>query len=114
MSARHPFRRTVLAGAWVPVLIAGEFAMMAIIPVAVVVATTWRTPGLRRLRPWAAGLAGLYAVPLVMWALGPDRAPSLSKDMDPTVAALVALGGAAFAARAYLLRRGVADSDMSR
>ncbi|MDH2412842.1 hypothetical protein [Nocardioides sp. CER19] len=102
---RHPFRRTVLAGAAVPTLIAGEFAMMAIVPVAIATVTTWRDPGLRKLRPWAAGLATLYTVPLLMWAVGPDRAPSLSKDMHPAIAVVVSLAGAVFAVRAYRLKQ---------
>ncbi|MFD0366244.1 hypothetical protein ACFQZZ_32815 [Nocardia sp. GCM10030253] len=30
-----------------------------------------------------------YAIPLMLWAIGPDRAPSLSKDMHPVLAALI-------------------------
>jgi len=46
-----------------------------------------------------------------MWAIGPDRAPSLSKDIDPTVAVAISLAGLAFAARAYFLKRaGAAQS----
>jgi len=74
--ARHPFRRSVIAGAAVPVLIAGEFAMMAIVPVGIAVLTTVRNPGLRKLRPWAAALGALYTLALAMWAIGPDRAPA--------------------------------------
>jgi hypothetical protein len=101
---RHPLRSVAIAAGSVPVLIAGEFAMLAIVPVAVVVWTTWRNGQLRPLRPWAAGLAALYAVPLVLWAIGPDRAPSLSKDMAPSIAVLIILGAVAFVARTLSLR----------
>ncbi|WGL50621.1 hypothetical protein P5P86_11665 [Nocardioides sp. BP30] len=106
--ARHPFRRSVIAGAAVPLLIAAEFAMMALIPVAIAVVATWRDPGLRKLRPWATALGGLYALALARWAIGPDRAPSLSKDIDPTLAVAISLAGLAFAARACVLRQAAA------
>lgn len=82
--------RSVIVSAWaVPVLIVGQFAMLAVVPVAVVLIGTFRSARLRALRGWAIALAGAYAVPLALWAIGPDRAPSLSKDMNPVVAALV-------------------------
>lgn len=102
--ARHPFRRVVLAGAAVPVLVAGQFALMAVIPIAMASVTTWRYADLRRLRPWTATLAALYALALAMWAVGPDRAESLSKDIDPLVAIAISIAGLALAARSYLLR----------
>lgn len=81
---------SMIVSAWaVPVLIVGQFAMLAVVPVAVVLIGTFRSARLRALRGWAVALAGAYAVPLTMWAIGPDRAPSLSKDMHPVVAALV-------------------------
>jgi hypothetical protein len=81
----------VIVSVWtVPVLIVGQFAMLAVVPVAVVLIGTVRDARLRALRGWAAALAVAYAVPLTLWAIGPDRAPRLSKDMHPVVAALVA------------------------
>lgn len=81
---------SVVIAAWaVPLLVAGQFAMLAIVPVAVVVIKTFRNPGLRAFRGWAAGLAAAYGLPLALWAIGPDRAQSLSKDMHPAVAALL-------------------------
>lgn len=101
-------RRTtgVAVAAWaVPVMVVGQFAMLAIVPVAIVLVRSVRNPALRRLRPWAAGLAAIYATPLLLWAIGPDRAPSLSKDMHPAFVVLVSLAGAAVAVRYHLLRR---------
>ncbi|MFC5140419.1 hypothetical protein ACFPK1_19430 [Actinomycetospora rhizophila] len=82
--------RSVLVAAWaVPVMIVGGFAMLAIVPVTVVVVGVLRDARLRALRWWAAALALAYATPLALWAIGPDRAPSLTKDMHPALAALL-------------------------
>jgi hypothetical protein len=88
--------RTVIISAWaVPALVLGKFAMMAIFPVALLVRGTLRDPDLRPLRWWAVAVAAAYATPLVRWAVGPVRARSLSKDMDPVFAkAIVATSGA--------------------
>ncbi|WP_378740579.1 hypothetical protein [Nocardia brasiliensis] len=50
---------------------------------------TLRDTRRRALRWWAAALAAAYAIPLILWAIGPERAPSLSKDMHPLLAALI-------------------------
>ncbi|MEJ2860653.1 hypothetical protein [Actinomycetospora flava] len=82
--------RPVLVAAWVvPVMIVGGFAMLAIVPVTVVVVGVLRDVRLRALRWWAAALAVAYATPLALWAIGPDRAPSLTKDMHPAFAVLI-------------------------
>jgi hypothetical protein len=101
-AARRASTKVVIAAASIPVMVIGQFAMLAIVPVVVVVRTTWRHPHLRPLRPWAVGLATLYAVPLVLWAVGPDRERSLSKDMDAPFAALIVAGAIGF-----LIRLGV-------
>lgn len=110
-AGRTPDQRTVHAtgiavAAWsVPVLVATTFAMVAIVPVTIIVVRSLRDPRLRALRWWAVGLAALYATPLVLWAIGPDRAPSLSKDMSPTSAVLISVAGAVVAVRYHLLAR---------
>ncbi|MEU5695012.1 hypothetical protein [Actinosynnema sp. NPDC020468] len=97
----------VLVSAWaVPVFVVGQFAMIAVVPVAVVLIGTLRTGRLRALRGWAVLLTTAYALPLALWAIGPDRAPSLSKDMHPALAALVAAAGLAYVAADFVrLRR---------
>jgi fatty acid desaturase len=103
-SRRWP--RTVIVSAWaVPVLVIGQFAMVAILPVALVLVGTLRDARLRALRWWAVALAAAYATPLVFWILGPDRAPSLSKDMHPALAALVVVAAVACAVAFHVLRR---------
>jgi hypothetical protein len=88
----------------VPVLVVGQFAMLAIVPVAIVLVATLRDARLRALRWWAAALAATYATPLVLWAIGPDRAPSLSKDMHPVLAGVIVAASVALVAAYFLLR----------
>ena len=76
-------RSVIISAVAAPVLVLGGFAMVAIVPVAVVLLGTLRNARLRPLRWWSAALTAAYATPLAMWAIGPDRAPSLTKDMDP-------------------------------
>ncbi|MFI9402416.1 hypothetical protein [Nocardia sp. NPDC052316] len=102
----YPAARPVLIAAWaVPVLIVGQFAMVAIVAVTVVLIGTLRDARLRPLRRWAAALAVAYAVPLAIWTLRPEPAQSLSKDIHPLLAALVVVAGSAVALRHHLLRR---------
>lgn len=64
-SRRTP--RSVFVSAWaVPVLVLGQFSMLAIVPVVLVLVGTLRHPGLRPLRPYSAALAAIYATPLVI------------------------------------------------
>ena len=86
-------RRAVLISAIaVPVLIVGQFAMLAIVPVAIAVIAGSRIAGVRL---WTWLLGALYATPLVVWALRADPARSLSKDIHPVLAGLVIAGAAA-------------------
>lgn len=88
--------RSVLISAWaVPVLVLGQFSMLAIVPVALVLVGTLRHPDLRSLRPYSAALAAIYATPLAIWILRPDGAPSLSKDMHPVFLVLIVAAAAA-------------------
>lgn len=106
-------RPAVLAGL-AGVMVAGGFAMLAIVPVGLVVRHTWRETVLRRLRPWAAALAGLYAVPLVLWAALPDRAPSLTKDMHPALVPVVVAAAMAYVGAWLVERRRVVVVEQPR
>ncbi|AHH99087.1 hypothetical protein GCM10010174_68490 [Kutzneria viridogrisea] len=98
--------RLVTISAWAtPVLIVGQFAMVAVVPVALVLIGVLRDTRLRALRWWAAALAVAYAIPLALWAIGPHRAPSLSKDMNPIFAVLIVGTAIATAIASHLLRR---------
>ncbi|MBU2666151.1 hypothetical protein KOI35_21870 [Actinoplanes bogorensis] len=101
-----PSARSVAISAWsVPVLVVGQFAMVALIPVLIVLITVLRDARLHALRWWAVALAAVYATALILWAALPDRAPSLSKDLHPATATLIIATAAATAIACHVLRR---------
>ena len=85
-------RAVLISAAAVPLLIVGQFAMLAIVPVAIAAIAGARLKGVR-VFTWL--LSALYATPLVVWALRADPAPSLSKDIHPVLAGLVIAGAVA-------------------
>lgn len=98
--------RSVIVSAWaVPVLVLGQFAMVAIAPVTLLVRGTLREPHLQPLRWSAIAVAGAYATPLFLWAVGPDRAQSLSKDMHPVFAAALVVTAAKYIVSFHVLAR---------
>ncbi|EMD25895.1 hypothetical protein [Amycolatopsis azurea] len=98
--------RSVIISAWaVPIMVLGQFAMLAIVPVALVLIGTLRDARLKALRWGAIALTAAYATPLALWAIGPERAQSLSKDMHPVLAAIIVAVGVTFAVAYHVLRR---------
>ncbi|TFD93452.1 hypothetical protein E3T61_05020 [Cryobacterium lactosi] len=98
--------RYVQISAWaIPVLVIGQFSMLAIIPVALVLVGTLRDTRLRALRWWGGLLAASYVAPLAIWLLRPDGAQSLSKDMHPAFAALIVAVAAVVLVKLYRPRR---------
>jgi hypothetical protein len=97
-TATRTVPRSVFHSAWVlPVLILGEFALAGIVPVALIAIGAIRTGRSRTVR-WLAGATVVaYLVPLLVWALNPDRAESLSKDMNPLFAGLITVASIALA-----------------
>ncbi|EOD64527.1 hypothetical protein [Amycolatopsis vancoresmycina] len=92
----------VLVAAWaVPVMVAGQFAFLAAVPIAVVLIGSLRR---RAHRWWAAAVAAVYAVALTSWLAGPSTAPSLSKYLSPVATVLFTAAGVAVAVA--LSRRG--------
>lgn len=86
----HEVPVKVLVSAWaVPVMVIGQFAFLAGIPVAVIVTAAVRRFPPGALRTWSFALGAAFAVPLTIWAVRPDRAQSLSKDISPVLAAVV-------------------------
>lgn len=91
-----------LVAAWaVPVLVLGQFAPLAIVPVAVVLADS----RVRALRRYTGLLAALHATPIVIWLTRPDGAESLSKDIHPAFVVLIVAAAAALLREIYPRRR---------
>lgn len=88
VSKRAPAYVTVSAWA-VPILMVGQFALVAALPIALIAYGAFRDRNIRALRWWAAALAGLYAMPLIFWLVRDDGAQSLSKDIHPAFVGLV-------------------------
>ncbi|MFI9228330.1 hypothetical protein [Streptomyces rimosus] len=91
---RVPLPVTVSSWA-VPVMIVGQFALIAVVPVAIATTGALRYGRDRAVRRAAALLAVAYATPLAVWLARPDGAQSLSKDMHPAFAGLIVAASAA-------------------
>lgn len=100
LTRRYP-RRFLIALMSIPVMVIGQFAMLAIIPVVLVLVWALRDTRLRALRSWSIALGVVYATPLVIWLVRPDGAQSLSKDMNPVFVALITVAAAAVLLRMY-------------
>jgi hypothetical protein len=112
MSAPTRPSKAVLVAAWAfPLMVAGQFALLAGIPVAIVLARTLRSPAARW---WSGLMAAAYVIPLAVWLLGPSTAPSLSKSLSPVATGVVAATGAVAAAGLHLVRRRAAAPVGSR
>jgi len=102
-------RRTPLyihISAWaIPAMVVGQFAMLAIVPVAVVVIGTLVDARVRPLRWWAGLLAVAYATPIAVWILRPDGAPSLSKDIHPVFVGAIVVVSIVLLLKIYTRRR---------
>ncbi|WIY00626.1 hypothetical protein QRX60_42310 [Amycolatopsis mongoliensis] len=95
--------KAVLAAAWAfPIMVLGQFALLAGIPVAIVLTRTRRSRAARR---WSGLSAAAYVIPLAVWLPGPSTAPSLSKSLSPVATGVVAAAGAVAAAGLHLVRR---------
>ncbi|TCO45340.1 hypothetical protein [Actinocrispum wychmicini] len=96
----------VLVAAWaVPAVVLGQFALIAGIPIAVLLIGTLRDPRLRALRWWTGALTAVYVVPLTLWLIDPSSAPSLSKYLSPVATALFVATGVVVAVAHHVLRR---------
>lgn len=88
----HRYPRRFLISLWsIPVLVIGQFAMLAIIPVVIVLLGVLRDARLRALRSWTIALGVTYATPLIIWLVRPDGAKSLSRDMNPAFVVLISV-----------------------
>ncbi len=94
-STTRQYPRSFVISAWaVPVLVVGQFALLAIVPVLLILFRSLREPQLRDVRPWAVALSTVYATPLVIWLTRSNRAPSLSKDIHPAFIVLIVIAAA--------------------
>jgi hypothetical protein len=97
---------TVLIAAWlVPVFVLGQFALMAGLPIAVLLIGTLRDARLRALHWWTGAVTAAYAVPLAVWLIGPSSAPSLSKFLSPVATGAVVAVAVAVAIAHHVGRR---------
>ncbi|GGR87467.1 hypothetical protein GCM10010252_27810 [Streptomyces aureoverticillatus] len=94
----HPGRRTprpVTVSAWAaPVMVVGQFALIAVVPVTIALVGSLLRARDRAVRRAAAALAVAYAIPLTVWLARPDGAPSLSKDIHPAFVGVIVAASA--------------------
>lgn len=97
---------SVTVSAWaVPVMVVGQFALVAGVPVLIaLVGVLRRVPDLA-VRRAATLVAVTFAVPLTVWLTRPDGAPSLSKDMHPGFLALIVAASAVLLVTLHRARR---------
>lgn len=104
ITRRNP--RHFLISLWsIPVMVIGQFAFLAVIPVLVVVISSFRVARLRALRPFTIVLGIVYAAPMFIWRIRPDGAQSLSKDIHPAFVVLISLAAIAVLIRTYTRKR---------
>ncbi len=98
--------RSVTVSAWAaPLMVVGDFALLAVVPVALVLSGALRDTRLRSLRWPAALLAAVYTTPLAIWLLRPDGAQSLSKDIHPGFVVLILAASVLVLLRLRTIRR---------
>ncbi|MFE2112211.1 hypothetical protein ACFXAY_02285 [Streptomyces microflavus] len=97
---------SVTASAWaVPVMVVGQFALVAGAPVLIALVGTLRRVPDPAVRRAATLVAVTFAVPLTVWLARPDGAPSLSKDMHPGFLALIVAASAVLLMTLHRARR---------
>ncbi|MFE7567054.1 hypothetical protein ACFU76_08825 [Streptomyces sp. NPDC057539] len=105
----HARRRTslpVTISAWaVPIMVLGQFALIAIVPVTIALVGALRGAPDRAVRRAASLVAVAFAIPLVVWLTRPDGAESLSKDIHPGFVGLIVAASAALILTIHRARR---------
>ncbi|MGW5735142.1 MULTISPECIES: hypothetical protein [Streptomyces] len=96
--------------AWaVPLMVVGQFALLAGIPVVLALVGAFRRVADRAVRRAAALVAVTFAIPLVVWLTRPDGAQSLSKDMHPGFTGLIVAVSAVFLVTLHRARRSLRE-----
>lgn len=97
----------VVYSAWaVPVLVLGQFALLAAVPVAMLAFGAVKEPRVCALRWWTGLLAALYAIPLIFWLVRDDGAQSLSKDIHPAFSGIIVATSIVLLVKIYRSRKG--------
>lgn len=105
ITTRQRFPRYFQISAWaVPIMVIGQFSMIALAPILVLLIAAFTDARVRPLRPWTFGLAVAYFIPLAIMKLRTDPAPSLSKDMHPVLLVVIVVAGVALLVRTYSAR----------
>lgn len=102
---RRIARRLTISAWAVPVMVLGQFALLSGIPIGLLLSGALRKTNSRPLQWAAAFLTASYVTPLTIWLLRPNRARSLSKDIDPSFVALIVVASATVLVTLYTLRR---------
>ncbi|MFF8913281.1 hypothetical protein ACF08M_08120 [Streptomyces sp. NPDC015032] len=98
--------RSVTAASWaVTVMVVGQFALIAVVPVVIALVGALRQVSDRAVRGAATLLAVTYAIPLAICATRPDGAQSLSKDMHPAFTGLITAASVALVVATHRARR---------
>lgn len=89
-TAHRRVPRAVTVSAWaVPIMVLGQFALIAGVPVVVALAVALARVRDRAVRGAAVLVAVSFAIPLTVWLVRPDGAESLSKDIHPGFVGLI-------------------------
>lgn len=100
------FPRYFQISAWaIPIMVIGQFSMIALAPVLVVLVSSFVDRRSRSMRPWTLGLAIAYLIPLAIKTVRSEPAPSLSKDMHPLLLLLIVAAAAALLVRMHVRAR---------
>ncbi|WP_331770146.1 hypothetical protein [Embleya sp. NBC_00888] len=98
--------RAVTVSAWaVPVMVLGQFALLAGVPVVVALVGALTRVRDRAVRAGAVLVTVAFAIPLTVWLARPDGAQSLSKDIHPAFVGLIVAASAALIFTLYRARR---------
>lgn len=104
--APRPLPKTpAIAASVAAVMVAGGFAMLAVVPIILTLASTLWSARSRPLRSWAGAAAGPYTVGLLIWVLRANPAPSLTKDLHPVLAVLIIAAALTVVVRYAVLAR---------
>lgn len=104
-AARPQLPRYAVIAAWaVPIMVIGQFSMVALVPVYLLVIAGAFDRRARILRWWTIALGIAYSIPLAIMNLRPDPAESLSKDMHPALLVLIVAVSVALLFRIHMRR----------